>query len=82
MSVIFLKWNCEETGGEERKGSNLQSDGEVHPHDCTGTAALVEVQSHWCQQVIRHKGEMDGWEGGDCRREGGAQKYKHRLTST
>ena len=63
-------------------GSGAAGDGGVHAYDRTSTAALVEGQSPRHQQVIRHEGERDGWEGGDCRREGGAPKYKHRSTST
>ena len=65
-----------------KKGERAESDGGVHAYDITRTGALVEGQSRRRQQVIRHEGERDGWRGGDCRREGEAQKYKQRSTST
>ena len=66
-------------------GVGLQSAGGVHASDRTGTATATLLgelvgQSRRRQQVRRQEGERDGWEGGeDCRRVGGAPKYKPGL---
>ena len=54
----------------------------MHAYYCTGKATLVGElvgQSRRHQQVIRHEKDRDGWEGGDCRRDGELQSTSTGL---